>query len=233
MLAYLIQLSVMSGGLLPLMAVLLLLALMIIVERFYYFNWIIRMGHAMEFAVQKVRYGDRKALQQVVEHYAGAPQTVVLATALSSRGENAEVMDRHIEENMLWQLPKLDRLLWVLDTTVTLAPLLGLFGTIIGMIETFDVLGDANNPNAVTGGIGHALIATGGGLFIAIITVVFLNYFNKRVRLAMHQMELLKTMVINRLHGGGVALAAVGDVYTLSHTSSVPTESGQPKTAYS
>ena len=69
MLDYLIQLSVMSGGLLPLMTVLLLVALIIIVERFYYFNWIIRMGHAMEFAVQKVRYGDRKALQQVAEHY--------------------------------------------------------------------------------------------------------------------------------------------------------------------
>jgi biopolymer transport protein ExbB len=137
-------------------------------------------------------------------------------------------MDRHIEESMLWQLPKLDRLLWVLDTAVTLAPLLGLFGTIIGMIETFDVLGDSNNANAVTGSIGHALIATGAGLFIAIITVVFLNYFNKRVRLTMHQMELLKVTVINRLHGGGVA----GDIYNLVPNAPRPV-SDQPQTAFS
>lgn len=206
MLDYLIKLSVMSGGLLPLMALLLLIALAVIVERFYFFNWLIRAGQAIEYAVQKVRYGDRKSLQQVADHYADAPQAVVLSVALNSRSETAEEMDRHIEESMLWQMPKLDRMLWILDTTVTLAPLLGLFGTIIGMIETFNVLGDSKDPNAVTGGIGHALIATGGGLLIAIITVVFLNYFNKSVRLTMYQMELLKTMVINRIHGGGITL---------------------------
>lgn len=230
MLAYIIELSVKSGGLLPLMALLLLLALIIIVERLYYFSRVIQIGDAMEFAVQKVRYGDRKALQQIADQYAAAPQAVVLSTALSSRSETAESMERHIEESMLWQLPQLDRLLWVLDTAVTLAPLLGLFGTIIGMIETFDVLGDSNNANAVTGSIGHALIATGAGLFIAIITVVFLNYFNKRVRLAMHQMELLKTMVINRLHGCGVA----GDYNLASVSAPHPaTGSEQPQTAFS
>ena len=228
MLAYIIELSIKSGGLLPLMMLLLLVSLIIIVERLYYFSRVIRVGDAMEYAVQKIRYGDRKALQHVAEEYALAPQAVVLTTALGSRSDSAEVMDRHIEESMLWQLPKLDRLLWVLDTAVTLAPLLGLFGTIIGMIETFDVLGDSNNANAVTGSIGHALIATGAGLFIAIITVVFLNYFNKRVRLAMHQMELLKVTVINRLHGGGVA----GDVYSLVPNAPRPV-SEQAQTSFS
>jgi len=48
-------------------------------------------------------------------------------------------------------------------------------------------------------------VATGAGLFIAIIAVLFLNHFNKRVRLALHQMDLLKVMVINRWYGGGSA----------------------------
>jgi biopolymer transport protein ExbB len=98
---------------------------------------------------------------------------------------------------------------WVLDTAVTLAPLMGLLGTIIGMVHAFGILGASGPGGAatqmVTGGIAEALVATGAGLLIAIIAVGFLNYFNKRARLALHQMDLLKVMVINRLHGGGSA----------------------------
>jgi biopolymer transport protein ExbB len=109
----------------------------------------------------------------------------------------------------MWQLPRIDKHVWVLDTAVTLAPLMGLLGTIIGMVHAFGILGTSGAGGAasqmVTGGIAEALVATGVGLLIAIIAVAFLNYFNKRGRLALHQMEQLKVMVINRLHGGGSA----------------------------
>ncbi len=118
-------------------------------------------------------------------------------------------MERHIEEAIMWQMPKIDKHVWVLDTSVTLAPLMGLLGTIIGMVHAFDILGTSGTGGAatrmVTGGIAEALVATGAGLFIAIIAVLFLNDFNKRVRLALHQMDLLKVMVINRFYGGGSA----------------------------
>jgi biopolymer transport protein ExbB len=106
-------------------------------------------------------------------------------------------------------MPKIDKHVWVLDSAVTLAPLMGLLGTIVGMVHAFDILGTGGAGGAaaqmVTGGIAEALVATGAGLLIAIIAVAFLNYFNKRGRLALHQMEQLKVMVINRLHGGGSA----------------------------
>ncbi|MGH7821255.1 MAG: MotA/TolQ/ExbB proton channel family protein, partial [Candidatus Binatia bacterium] len=133
----------------------------------------------------------------------------IISAALASRGQDSETMDRHIEEAIMWQLPKIDRYVWVLDTSVTLAPLMGLLGTIIGMVHAFDILGVTGAGGAatqmVTGGIAEALVATGAGLFIAIIAVLFLNHFNKRVRLALHQMDLLKVMVLNRFYGGGSA----------------------------
>jgi biopolymer transport protein ExbB len=203
----LIELSVMSGGLLPLMGVLLLITLAVIIERSYFFHKVLKTGLAMEHDLQLVEYQNAGKLGELATHYDGSLQRSIISSALASRGSDAQTMDRHIEEAIMWQMPKIDKHVWVLDTSVTLAPLMGLLGTIIGMVHAFDILGTAGTGGAatkmVTGGIAEALVATGAGLFIAIIAVLFLNHFNKRVRLALHQMDLLKVMVVNRFYGGG------------------------------
>jgi biopolymer transport protein ExbB len=82
---------------------------------------------------------------------------------------------------------------------ITLAPLLGLFGTIVGMFGAFSVLGDVQNgASQVTGGIAEALIATASGLLIAMIGLVFFNGLNTKVRLIVHQLETIKVMLLNR-----------------------------------
>jgi biopolymer transport protein ExbB len=201
------QLSIMSGGLLPLMAVLLLVTLAVIIERSYFFHRVLKSGLAMEHDLQLVEYQNVGKLERLAAHYQGSLQRSLISSALASRGNDADTMDRHIEEAIMWQLPRIDKHVWVLDTAVTLAPLMGLLGTIVGMVHAFDILGISGTGGAasrmVTGGIAEALVATGVGLFIAIIAVLFLNHFNKRVRLALHQMDLLKVMLINRLYGGG------------------------------
>jgi biopolymer transport protein ExbB len=204
-----IHLSAMSGGLLPLMGVLLLVTLAVIIERAWFFHRVLKSGLEMEHDLQLVEYQNWGKLEQIAAHYEGSLQRSLISSALASRGQDAETTDRHIEEAVMWQLPKIDRYVWVLDTAVTLAPLMGLLGTIIGMVHAFDILGTAGATGGatqmVTGGIAEALVATGSGLFIAILAVLFLNDFNKRIRLAVHQMDLLKVMVINRMHGGGSA----------------------------
>jgi len=201
------QLSIMSGGLLPLMAVLLLVTLAVIIERSYFFHRVLKSGLAMEHDLQLVEYQNVDKLEQLATHYEGSLQRSIISSALASRGQDADTMERHIEEAIMWQLPRIDKHVWVLDTAVTLAPLMGLLGTIVGMVHAFDILGISGTGGAasrmVTGGIAEALVATGVGLFIAIIAVLFLNHFNKRVRLALHQMDLLKVMLINRFYGGG------------------------------
>jgi biopolymer transport protein ExbB len=87
------------------------------------------------------------------------------------------------------ELERAGRFLNVMDTLVTLAPLLGLLGTVTGLMRAFLKIGDAElSVRAVTGGIGEALIATACGLLIAIVSLVPLNYFSGR--LARLQFEL-------------------------------------------
>lgn len=89
------------------------------------------------------------------------------------------------------ELKRFSRGLPVLDTVITLAPLLGLLGTITGMIHSFGLLGgeELGAPAAITGGIAEALIATAFGLGIAITALLPFNYLNTRLEEARHELE--------------------------------------------
>jgi len=83
----------------------------------------------------------------------------------------------------------------VLDTIVTLAPLLGILGTVVGIIQSFELLGEAtiNDPRGVSSGIAEALITTAAGLAIAIGTLIPFNYFSARVEKYAHVIEQAAT----------------------------------------
>ena len=87
------------------------------------------------------------------------------------------------------ELTRYQRGIAVLDTCITIAPLLGLLGTVLGMMNTFGALGDgdiAANAGKITGGVGEALIATAAGLLIAIVGLLPYNILNARVEEARH-----------------------------------------------
>jgi biopolymer transport protein ExbB len=81
------------------------------------------------------------------------------------------------------EVKQMRRFMGILDTMITVAPLLGIFGTVLGIISSFEVLGSAGieHPQEVTAGIAQALITTAAGLGIAILSVFPYNYFNSRV----------------------------------------------------
>jgi biopolymer transport protein ExbB len=99
----------------------------------------------------------------------------------------------------------LGRWLWVLETIVTAAPLLGLLGTIAGMIRAFHLFGNQGlvDPGGVTGGVAEALIATALGLFIALLALFGFNYLSYRQARIMDEMERLGTRLVDRIRLDG------------------------------
>ncbi len=88
------------------------------------------------------------------------------------------------------ELKRFRRGIGVLDTAITIAPLLGLLGTVTGMMHSFSLIGgELSSPGAITGGIAEALIATAFGLVIAITCLVPYNYLNNRIEEARHELE--------------------------------------------
>lgn len=91
--------------------------------------------------------------------------------------------------------------LWILETIITAAPLLGLLGTIIGMMQAFKLIGVQGllNPVGVTAGVAEALIATAVGIFIALFSLFAFNYFSRFIDQTVEQLETLGTKIIDHI----------------------------------
>jgi biopolymer transport protein ExbB len=200
-----VRLIILTGGLLAFMPILLIITIAVALERWWLLRRTLRAGNRIHAQLRGLGYQNMTGLQELAAQNARTLQGHLIVTALASRGESADELDNHLEEEIMDSMPRINRSLWILDTSVTIAPLLGLFGTIIGMIQAFNVLSQHGGPTKVTGGIADALISTGAGLLIAIIAVYFVNYFNSLVRRIVQQLELIKLVLINRFHTKGLS----------------------------
>lgn len=212
---YIVHLANYSDGVLYILALLMMLEFAVIVDRFWFLRKAIKKGKAI---IQEVwRHGKlgRKDLKNVLSHCEGLPEAQLIEVALryfglihhygSARGE---AFANRLDETIFLITPSLDRRLWILDTTVTLAPLLGLFGTIIGMFHAFSILAlPGHSPTSVTAGVADALVATASGLFIAMVGLISYNAFNNAIEKMIHQLESLKILLLNRMDGAPVLQA--------------------------
>ena len=159
-----------------------LVAMTIIIERIFFFRGIGGKNRAEEVIglVRQGLFAEALSLTELTRKtkLPTLPVMRVLATGIRHPHESG-----NMEATAIAEVSAMKRGLPALDTIITLSPLLGLLGTIIGMIKSFNVMSAAGlgQPHAVTGGVAEALIATATGIAIAVITLVPYNYFLARI----------------------------------------------------
>lgn len=202
--AYIVHLADYSDGVLYVLAGLFALAVAILIDRVWYLRRAILRGGAIVRRVAGMGPLSVSDIETLRNAAGRQPEALLLQTTLQHVGHaDPQTMAARMDEAIMLIVPRLDRRLWVLDTIVTLSPLLGLFGTIIGMFHAFHVLAHPGHaPAEVTGGVADALAATGCGILIAMLGLAAFNMLSNQVRLILHQMETLKTMILNRIDGG-------------------------------
>lgn len=115
--------------------------------------------------------------------------------------EEGFAVDTTLEAQAMRTVNVLQDRLSLLSTFVTLSPILGLLGTVIGMIDSFSVLDLSNGqPMAITNGVGEALVATAGGLAVATVALVLHAIFSRRVNLIVSDMEQMMATIIRFTH---------------------------------
>ncbi|MCG5514924.1 MAG: MotA/TolQ/ExbB proton channel family protein [Pseudomonadota bacterium] len=143
----------------------------------------------------------------------GSPLGRVLAAGLVNRRSSREVMKESIEENGRRVAHELERFLNTLGTIAAITPLLGLLGTVVGMIQVFSVITavGVGSPGELAGGISQALITTATGISVAVPTLIFHRYFRGRVDELVLDMEQEAIKLVEVLKGERAPTPGVRD----------------------
>ena len=193
-----------SGGwlMLPIL-VCSVLAMAIIAERF----WALRRFKvapkhlvAQIYHMRKKNRLDMNAIQALKDN---SPLGRVLASGLMNMHHSRDVMKEAIEESGRHVVHELEKYLNTLGTVAQISPLLGLLGTVVGMIKVFTVITSqgVGNPNVLAGGISEALITTAAGLTVAIPAVIATRHFRRHIDDIVVYMEQEAIKLVEVIHG--------------------------------
>jgi len=170
-----------------------IIALTVIIERllFWLREDIRRDQPLVDKILELCQKGDWDTVRERVAGSKDYVSKILVSGILHKEFSMAKAMESAAAE----EIKRMRRFMGALDTMITVAPLLGIFGTVLGIITSFDLLGASGieDPKAVTGGIAQALITTATGLGIAILSVFPYNYFNSRVENAALTIERYAT----------------------------------------
>lgn len=178
-------------------------ALAIIAERF----WTLQRNRVMPKHLVAQLYASVKqgpmAPDQIQTLRQGSALGRILAAGLTNMNHSREVMKEGIEDTGRHVVHELERFINTLGTIAAITPLLGLLGTVIGMIKVFAAITSQGlgNPTALAGGISEALITTATGLCVAIPSLMFYRFFRGRIDELVIGMEQEAMKMVEVMHG--------------------------------
>ncbi len=180
-----------------------IVALAIIIERF----WTLQKERvAPKYLAAKIwqwSKEDKLDENRILQIRKSSPLGRILAAGLLNKNYDREIMKESIEETGRHVAYELQRFLNTLGTIAAISPLLGLLGTVIGMIQVFSVITSVGvgDPGELAGGISKALITTAAGLSVAIPSLIFVRYFRRRVDGLVVGMEEESIKLVEVMHG--------------------------------
>lgn len=180
----------------------LLLSIYVIIERFIFFSITSKEGKKVEDYVTSHLH-DKKLHGHIIDIFnlntSPQAQSICAVAKAAKEHHTNEQMEYLVQSIYVSKKSIVSSRLWILDTVITMSPLLGLLGTILGIIDAFHSLSSGSasaDPAAVSRGIGSALYATGFGIFIALFAMMFFNFFNTKVEHINNQMKLISLTVL-------------------------------------
>ena len=175
-----------------------LVALTVIIERMYIFQRQYRSSpNLVTQVLELVQAGKLKQAEQACQDL-DTPVASVLYSGIGHFENPVEEMELAMKNEAEQWVPRLEKRIEVIDTVITAAPLMGLLGTITGMMASFRILSEkgVNEPNAITGGVAEALIATATGLVIALICLMAYNYLSAKVKNFIYELESVASRLL-------------------------------------
>ena len=178
------------------------LALAIIIERFFSLRKRkVIIPEIISVVEQFSSFKDMELAKNICAKYRG-PLSNLIQTGLENTDLDRAEIKELIEDQGRQEVRHLERGLTILETIAVISPLMGLLGTVLGMIKVFGVIKEQGigQAAALSGGISEALITTVTGLFVGIPVLIFFNYFSRKAENFVLDIEKYSIILIQKIH---------------------------------
>ena len=199
-----IDLLVAGGWVMPLLVACSVVALSISIERYLALDRSkVAPPHLLATVWRDLKQGELNA-QKLAQLRSNSPLGAILAAGIANRGQGRDVMKESISEAASHVVHDLEKYLNSLGTVAAIAPLLGLLGTVVGMIDVFTQITTVGtgNANALAGGISEALLTTAAGLIVAIPALVMHRYYTGLIDTIVVDLEREAIKLVDAIHNG-------------------------------